>query len=151
MDFEKEQKEFNATAGKPIEVKLSNGKIVYVPAPSLGLMRYISEKVQETQKVIDPKMLEKLKEKVKTKEDIAEMLATISSNVLKKMNKEMEEMPIVIQLIVDGKKPGVAKDHALSIEEIENELNVFDLANILDTYLRQVDMSNFFKKLRSLV
>ena len=54
-----------------------------------------------------------------------------------------DAVPELIQIILDGRKPGIVKDHVLSIDEITDELNVFDMKLIVEEYRRLVDVSNF--------
>jgi hypothetical protein len=145
QEKQEEKQEFNAVAMEPKPIKLSNGKTIYLQPPSVGLMRYISEQAQKSEKMFMNQDFADELVNVKTKEQLANVLPMLSKKWIEQMFESYDLIPELIQLIVDGKKPGTVKkkDHILSIEEIQDELNVFDIKAIVDEYRRLVDVSNF--------
>jgi hypothetical protein len=140
---EKEQAEFKAVSMTPKPIKLSNGKTVYLQPPSIGLMRYISEQAQKTDRMfLNPECAKEL-EAAKSKQDLANIIPMLSKKFIDQMFASYDAVPELIQIILDGRKPGIVKDHVLSIDEITDELNVFDMKLIVEEYRRLVDVSNF--------
>jgi hypothetical protein len=140
---EQERKEFEAVSMTPKPIKLSNGKTIYIQPPSIGLMRYVSEQAQNTERMfLNPEFAKELEE-AKSKQDLANIIPMLSKRFIDQMFASYDAVPELIQVIIDGKKPGTVKDHILSIEEITDELNIFDMKAIVQEYRRLVDVSNF--------
>ena len=140
---EQEKKEFEAVSMTPKALKLSNGKTIYIQPPSIGLMRYISEQAQKTERMfLNPEFAKELEE-AKSKQDLANIIPMLSKKFIDQMFASYDAVPELIQIIIDGKKPGTVKDHIVSIEEITDELNIFDMKAIVQEYRRLVDVSNF--------
>ena len=140
---EQEKREFEAVSMTPKPIKLSNGKTIYIQPPSIALMRHISEEAQKTERMfLNPEFAKELEE-AKSKQDLANIIPLLSKKFIDQMFASYDAIPELIQLIVDGKKPGTVKDHVLSIQEITDDLNVFDVKAIVQEYKRLVDVSNF--------
>lgn len=138
-----EREQFNAAAAMPKPIKLSTGKTIYLKPPSIGVMRYVSEQAHKSDRMFfNPEFAEEFK-KAKDKQDLANLLPLVSKNFVDQMFASYDLVPELIQIIVDGAKPGAAKEHALSIKEITDELNVFDIKAIVQEYRRMCDVSNF--------
>jgi len=140
---EQERKEFEAVSMTPKPIKLSNGKTIYIQPPSIGLMRYVSEQAQNTERMfLNPEFAKELEE-AKSKQDLANIIPMLSKRFIDQMFASYDAVPELIQVIIDGKKPGTVKNHVVSIEEITDELNIFDMKAIVQEYRRLVDVSNF--------
>ena len=91
---------------------------------------------------LNPEFANELEE-AKSKQDLANIIPMLSKKFIDQMFASYDAVPELIQIIIDGKKPGTVKNHVVSIEEITDELNIFDMKAIVQEYRRLVDVSNF--------